>query len=455
MADVSAEIIAAYANVLGIKEVSRVRAIVTALARKIGLEPRTFRDFYKDLAPISFDDITGKLETFTRRTEMADEIKMPSTVDVVNPASGSYGKIYVSNGGNAYKALKINKCDERAVRNVFLETFIQTVLSHDVHYGKYICKVERLYRLEKDARKPHTYSCLIKMEGLHQNVNDILAKKLDESVFIRNLAKLGEVLLHFDLNYAFRHRDMHYQNLMADKEGTLKIIDFGMACLTIGDTTYTTKSSKSSECESYDSLLMFASLLEGNDRKWITLQPRTINWIKGAFDMHPGNLYEAIKSTTTLAHVFHNMYFDNIKKWADEQQEWVAQSGRFTPEGFMKMTHKYLYALECVERDTRPCPKCGPVPLLPKPILMPVDARRRTCKKPKANGRLTRTRRHNAVVPPAVPAPAPVAPTAATRRAKAAANPTAAPVVPTAATRRAKAAVNMLTRRSRPVSKHD
>jgi ribosomal protein L37AE/L43A len=171
---------------------------------------------------------------------------------------------------------------------------------------------------------------------------------------------------------------MHYQNLMADKEGTLKIIDFGMACLTIGGTTYTTKSSKSSEaaCQSYDSLLMFASLLEGNDRKWITLQPRTINWIKGAFDMHPGNLYEAIKSTTTLAHVFHNMYFDNIiEKWTKEQQEWVAQSGRFTPEGFMKMTHKYLYALECVERDSSPCPKCGPVPLLPKKIN--VDACRR------------------------------------------------------------------------------
>jgi hypothetical protein len=66
MAGVSDEIIKDYASVLGIKEVSRVRAIVTALARKIGLEPRTFRDFYKDLAPISFDDITGKLETFTR-----------------------------------------------------------------------------------------------------------------------------------------------------------------------------------------------------------------------------------------------------------------------------------------------------------------------------------------------------------------------------------------------------
>jgi hypothetical protein len=214
------------------------------------------------------------------------------------------------------------------------------------------------------------------MEGLYQNVNDLLAKKPRETVFIRNLAKLGEVLLHFDLNYKFRHQDMHYQNLMADKEGTLKIIDFGLACLRIGDHTYTTKSSKS-ECESYDSLLLFASLLEGNDRNWITLQPRTLNWIKGVFYMNPGNLYEDIKKTNTLKHVFHNMYYDNSKKWTQGQQKWLAQSDRFTPEGFMKMTHKYLYALECVERDASPCPKCGPVPLLPNKINVEACRRKR------------------------------------------------------------------------------
>ena len=73
------------------------------------------------------------------------------------------------------------------------------------------------------------------------------------------IIQLIDTLSYFYTKYGFVHRDLHQLNVMFDEEGRIKIIDFGLSCLSVKGHLY---SVTNNECASYDLFTYITSLLE-------------------------------------------------------------------------------------------------------------------------------------------------------------------------------------------------
>lgn len=121
-------------------------------------------------------------------------------------------------------------------RYCFKEIIIQTLLQSDPEKGDAICKLEAVYRTDKDI--------ILKIERLKmpltewlKDLNKQVSRASDYSEAVKNsMVKTLELVDYFNKKYGFHHYDLHAENIMLDSNNNYKLIDFGWdSCVKIGE----------------------------------------------------------------------------------------------------------------------------------------------------------------------------------------------------------------------------
>ena len=174
---------------------------------------------------------------------------------------GTYGQIYRSaDGKRIYKSITLtppsysnatarSEWFEEKIREIYLETFVQVVLSQDPDVGHFICKPTRLFRDPTFVRRasgvlPDTLILYILMEPIKYTFESLVAKHggVQMTWFGPLMYQLGNVLDVLKTKYDFSHRDLHSDNVLIAEEPdgseSIRLIDFGMSCLTYKGVVY-------------------------------------------------------------------------------------------------------------------------------------------------------------------------------------------------------------------------
>ncbi len=238
---------------------------------------------------------------------------------------------------------------EYNLRTIFLELFIQIVLSSDTAYGVNICRPITLFstanipKLSEGALhgNPTIGDCqnvalYIRMEKIsHTFPNYLKSKAATTGNLIKRehlqpiFYQLGMTLHHMYETYEFRHGDLHEGNLMVDEDAAgnpiVKIIDFGMSCIR----TYAGSTSRAevprlfqdyvdrekTACRSFDLLIFFTSLYgryAGPEHSATASHPRFESAfgteMKALFDLPAGTADIHYAPPDTTPRTFRNVY---------------------------------------------------------------------------------------------------------------------------------------------------
>ncbi len=345
------------ATIFGLREYTKAGRIIEwrvgTLYDDLNQDKATVSDWigYVSTLPLLNVDLdTGAVIRTKRTTRHSFVRKTP--ID-----GGAHGKIYISSDkSKIYKKIylegRTEKEVEEKIRAIFVEAFIQTILSSDATYGKNVCELIGLY---KSAEFPSTVvtrhqaprrvlTLYLVMKPLYKNFWEALKYqyertgiKMTKGPLIRILKKIAEILKYFKDKYKFSHRDLHAGNIMfpmnADNPGEIDwdsptLIDFGLSCLTyecpkqkkkhvysfvpenvIPRNEVVTKNGVvggkvypriiESPCESYDLLILFTSLIQ---YAYKNIDDDCINFLKESTEGANGRqLYPDLDS-------FHEMY---------------------------------------------------------------------------------------------------------------------------------------------------
>ncbi len=308
-------------------------------------------------------------------------------------AGGSYGEVFIGQrSGIVYKEiqsqphhLESREAAEKFCREVYVEAFIQTLVGADPVVGHSICQLTTLFRsygfLRRPAGRRKSFSAapatarsrsrsrspkreLAVMSGVNtndveiQSMSFILEMEKIDTPFTGELraaidanpqqqltvpavapvfAEIGKILQRLNHVYAFRHRDLHIGNVMLAKTGShpgVRLIDFGMACVTIDGVTY----SRSKEvCEGWDTWVLLSSLLSIFPFKGVAspYQTKELFDIITSFFRDAANKLQVLKSiaeyhfnhpgsTGKQQSIFHYFYhkFSINKREIDTQNPW-------------------------------------------------------------------------------------------------------------------------------------
>jgi len=217
----------------------------TNLGEVMSITPELARDFI-----YGYTTGTGAfLDSYFQRLPIANIVNGTSSesgveslvVKETNVGEGRFGKV-MRNISNpfAYKERRKSSGEIPTIyfESIFNEIIIQTLLQNDPTYGKYVCRIFKVFR------KKGEHTIFIKMEQLTTTLQQVYETIDEDKRFERSnelkaiLIKLFTILIHFRDKYAFQHLDFHMANIMiAPHEGdilsNLKIIDFGLSRIVI------------------------------------------------------------------------------------------------------------------------------------------------------------------------------------------------------------------------------
>ena len=350
-------IVGLYKRVLGIYSESHIRAIIHHLNKDVPTAT-FFTDSIKLLNVLKVDKENKIIQNTLRKRYIL--------TDIFEYGKGSNSVIYTNEESNfVFKEIQFNIADpvelEQKVRELFLELFVQTVLSSDPNYGKNICKAMMCYRSENTYTISGQFNLYIQMEYLPENLNRYMQRiKIGDLAQITDMLPLFRtictIMKYFQNTYMFSHNDLHINNIMFSGNDTLKLIDFGMSSIWYNDVHYAIEPNnivkqpsyprelpvyKSTEIEqSYDMLIFFASFLSCNKSK--VYSDELFSYIRDIFETENGlNLYtyweqEFTKDPTIP--IFHRLYSWIIEEsWPDDMKEELRISqDRYSYDGILQ-----------------------------------------------------------------------------------------------------------------------
>jgi len=305
---------------------------------------------------------------------------------------GGYGIIFGSTTGknNVYKQFTFKKDDglgllgfEDKLRDMYIETFIQTVLASVPDVGQYVCMPKKMYRsatlrgLETDRsarlgyKTPNKIVVYLVMEPLQYTFESLLVNKysrhIDTKWFGPLMFELGYTLSVLKDRYGFNHGDLHANNIMFDATGKLKLIDFGFSCLTINGRVFKQLNKEAIGCfQGYDLAIFFYNLWYAYIRtssfvKVLGSHPPTTVRIHIQIDDHVTKFFKSTFFTTGPFNLFsygmkydenggetgHWLFYNDVEgslrdtKKNNQLLEWLKQVKILNPRFLMEHFSKY------------------------------------------------------------------------------------------------------------------
>lgn len=274
------------------------------------------------------------------------------TLHVEPIGKGKFSVIFKSMQNTIFKRITLAKSMdaerlELAIRSVFLEVFIQTVLSLDSYVGNSICKAFKLYRSE-DATNIVLY---LEIEYVDTSFHNEIKKykKAGEPVIkvaalLPMFLQVEQIITYLYDTYTFQHHDLHYKNIMFSKD-FLKIIDFGLSTITWDGALYALPTSSGNP--SYDTYLFFSSIINWlseafskDDVKFLKSLLYNPNADDGKEDYYDFFTYAKSELVEEDEDVTDAFYADPIAKWSVKA---IGTLGPFpSPKTVLKLTRTIL-----------------------------------------------------------------------------------------------------------------
>lgn len=264
-------------DVLGKPGIKKTNALIDRLKFRVDLTDKYYTDAASELSPLSI--------TFT--PDPTNPKKERGTIGrdtLIQIGGGAYGTIFKNNSNNkVYKRVikNLTAIEDEDIevfhKELFMEPFIQTLLQSDRSYGRNIANISRVYRdagAIKASTRPRSsvlasgeyvsapvhrtnYTYYYEMEPISDTITSYIANNSPPD-FILKLSELGAILDDLKNTYGFYHCDLHTDNVMFTDAGQIKIIDFGMSCITDAGVVY---SVKDRVCQSWDLLIYVLHLI--------------------------------------------------------------------------------------------------------------------------------------------------------------------------------------------------